>query len=89
MKTLILSLTLFASTPSFAVPVAEMTRYFAESIRSSDQAVNQCSLAAPAADGEIWYFRRFWLRVRPKVAFAIPLVAKLEIVPELELLWQR
>jgi hypothetical protein len=89
MKTIIIASMLFIAPSTFAAPVAELTRYFAESVQTTDEAVNQCSLTEPASEGEIWYFRRFWLRVRPKVSFAIPLIAKLEIVPELEMLWQR
>ena len=38
---------------------------------------------------EQWWYRRFWLRVRPKFAFSVPGFAKLEIMPETELLWER
>lgn len=75
---------------ALATPVAEMTQYFSNSIRSTDHAVNECSMSTrPDPSAEIWYFRRFWLRVRPKVAFSVPLFARLEIAPELEMLWQR
>src|SRR4029079_19121121 len=36
-----------------------------------------------------WFLRNFWLRTRATVGYQVPALLKLEIVPELELLWQR
>lgn len=38
---------------------------------------------------ENWAFKRFFFQVYAKFAFVIPFFAKLELVPELELVWQR
>src|SRR3954470_7828659 len=35
-----------------------------------------------------WYFRRFWLRLRPKATLVVPGV-KITLVPEVELLLER
>jgi hypothetical protein len=37
---------------------------------------------------DAWYFRRFWLRLRPKATISIPGV-KLTLVPEVEVLLER
>ena len=68
----------------------ELTQHLNEMLDAADGAVNSCELAeSESSVGGEWYYRRFWLRFRPRVAVAIPGVAKLEIVPELETLWQR
>jgi len=48
------------------------------------------SMGAQTACGteDAWYFRRFWLRLRPRATFALP-GAKLNVVPEVELLLER
>ena len=48
------------------------------------------SLPTPAAsDDDMFFLRRFWLRVRPKAIFSLPGLVKIQIVPELEMLWER
>ena len=47
--------------------------------------------AAPADDeaDAPFFLRRFWLRVRPKAIFSLPGLVKIQIIPELEMLWER
>lgn len=39
--------------------------------------------------GDEYYLRRFWLRIRPKVGFKLPGTGKIQLIPEVELLWDR
>jgi hypothetical protein len=82
---------LLAARPAPAAENPELTRELAEIVGRSNDAVRA---ACTDAEGEAgsdsrWFLRRFWVRVRPKATFAVPGFAKLEISPELELLWQR
>ncbi len=80
------------TVPAFAVELPELTQHLNQMLDSAEGAVNRCeadSTSASTTGGEQWYYRRFWLRFKPRVAFAIPGIAKLEISPELEMLWQR
>jgi hypothetical protein len=45
--------------------------------------------ASSMEDDEAWFLRRFWLRVRAKAGVEIPGFAKLQVIPETEMLWER
>ena len=62
---------------------------FEQQLAATDAAVCSADEDLTRATEDSWYFRRFWLRVRPKFSFGVPGLTALEIVPELELLWQR
>lgn len=48
------------------------------------------SLPTPSSgDDDMFFLRRFWLRVRPKAIFSLPGLVKIQIIPELEMLWER
>lgn len=38
---------------------------------------------------EDWYFRRIWLRVRAKAGVSIPGISSLQLIPEVEFLWEK
>ena len=38
---------------------------------------------------DMWYLRRFLLRIRAKFGFDVPIFAEVKVVPELELYWQK
>ena len=44
---------------------------------------------ASSQDDSMYFLRRFWLRVRAKAAFKIPGMVKIQVVPEVEVLWER
>jgi hypothetical protein len=80
-----------SSVTARGAELPELRSHLTEMIDATEGAVNRCesSTAPDSESGEAWYYRRFWLRFRPRVAFAIPGFAKLEIVPEFEMLWAR
>lgn len=47
------------------------------------------SLPLEEESSEAFYFRRFWFRDRARAGFHVPGLAKLEIIPEIEMLWER
>jgi hypothetical protein len=77
--------------PAHAAIIPELTQHLTEMLDSTESAVNSCPTeeTGSAAKDHEWFYRRFWLRFRPRVSFAVPGFAKLEIVPEIEMLWQR
>mgnify|MGYP001568205842 CR=1 FL=1 len=42
-----------------------------------------------SSQNEEFILRRFWLRVRPKVGLSIPGLAAFDIIPEVEMLWEK
>lgn len=38
---------------------------------------------------EDWYFRRIWLRVRAKAGVSVPGISSLQLIPEVEFLWEK
>ena len=84
-------LAVVSARPSQAAIIPELTKHLTEMLDSTESAVNRCSSedASAAETSHEWFYRRFWLRFRPRVSFAVPGFAKLEIVPEIEMLWQR
>ena len=75
----------------------ELTRYLSQEIETISGAVSGCDPDCPGEQEEAaaaferdesWFLRRFRLRLRPKVSFSLQ-VAKIEVIPELELLWER
>jgi hypothetical protein len=49
-----------------------------------------CSFSptSPQANQD-WYFRRIWLRVRAKTGVDIPGLASIQLIPEVEFLWEQ
>lgn len=82
------------SLAAHAAPVAELERYLDQEIGRMDDAVASASSAElngtdQSQNTEAWFLRSFFLRVRGKAGFEIPGIAKIEIIPEAEMLWQR
>jgi hypothetical protein len=38
---------------------------------------------------DLYFFRRFWLRIRARIERDIPGLAGFAVIPEVELLWER
>jgi len=76
---------------NFAIPVRAsdpppFQQYLEGELNSIDDTLDQQS-DRDGRDSSL-FFRRFWLRIRPNITFTAG-IAKIAIVPELELLWQR
>lgn len=80
-------LALFLGTmPLHAKPVSELTKFTETEIATLTDAINEAQRdETPQRD---WAFRRFLLRIAAKVGFDIEVI-KLEVIPELELVWQK
>jgi hypothetical protein len=76
-----------APARSEAAAIPELVRALGEEMDAADGAV--AAGAALTAPEDAWLFRRFLLRVRPKVAIGIAGFLKLEIAPEAEMQWER
>ena len=56
-------------------------------ITSSSETNQEWKDTGSPAEG--WFFRRFFLRLRPQIALDIPAFANLKLIPEVELIWER
>jgi hypothetical protein len=91
------ALALAAGAEARATGIPELTRYLDAEIAALDGAVDdaergsgelRASSLDPKAD-QHWYLRQFWIRLRAPVGFEIPGIAKVTVIPETELLWER
>lgn len=69
---------------------AEFSRDLEQQIQVTRNAIN----GVPAADTtsaveDEYYLRRFWFRLRAKVGIKLPPVLAIQIVPEMEMLFER
>lgn len=67
--------------------VPDLDQYLDSEISSMNDAMvsNESKIAEP----EVWFLRNMFVRVRPRVGFIIPGIAKVEFIPEVELMWQK
>jgi hypothetical protein len=89
MKAALLFLLAVSSIPAQAKGIPELTRLLKEETSTLIREVDGAPETGTQVQGDSWYFRRMMIRVRPKASFEIPGFAKLEIIPETELIWQR
>ncbi len=87
---LILNVLIF-SAPAQAQELSTLSEFVTEQVSSLEAAFNDIS---PVDDSGIqgedkFIFRRFWLRVRAKVGLTIPELAALDLIPEIEMLWEK
>ena len=85
MKRLLIITTLILAPSGFAAPIPELVNFFEQEVVSLDEAMPVCK----SGEAQAWYLRNFWLRIRGKYGFQIPEFATLQIIPEVEMLWQR
>lgn len=70
-----------------AEPIPELENYLSSVIEKADDAVMaKQTVGAPSED---WFFRRFLLRLRLSAGLSVPLLFKVKIIPEVELVWDR
>jgi hypothetical protein len=76
-----------------AESIPELTAFFQNQIAGADAALENSTPAgaqpANASFDEDWYYRRFWMRVRAPVGITVPWIATFQIIPEVEMLWER
>lgn len=85
---LIASLVLLAaiSQAKSSNSLPELTQYLKSEVESAYTALDQ---AAPGDAEEAYFLRRWMVRVQAPFGIKVPWVAKFQIVPEVELVWQR
>ena len=83
MKTVFLFAMLTAGIANASSP--EMTKFF----ENEAAALNDALASDENQPEDQMYFRRISFRVRPRVAFGISSVLKLEIIPEADFIWQK
>lgn len=95
---LITAITLALSTGIYSLAFAagekqSLSDFFEQEVYSLDQAVQEVPSDVALVTGETkddgYFFRRFWLRLRPRVERDIPGLASFAIIPEVQLLWEK
>jgi hypothetical protein len=70
-----------------------LAAYFEMEVNTADNAVqavaNDSAILVVNNEDDGYFFRRFWLRLRPRVERDIPGLASFAIIPEVELLWEK
>ena len=77
-----------SAAPAEAKRIRGLERFLEREISSVQEAVERSEtdqVARPTG----WYLRRFLFRIKSPVGIDIPFLAKFQIVPEVEMLWQR
>ena len=90
-KVLLLSIYLISQVCS-AAPIPELMSFLEREIQQMDRAVSACHMTHSkgiSQENEAWLYQNFWIRLRGRAGFEIPGFAKVELVPEVELFWQR
>jgi hypothetical protein len=77
---------------SFLAPLEGRTHVIPELVAQLRDGLSWIDSSMPTENAcekeDAWFFRRFWLRLRPKATFELPGL-KLTLVPEVELLLER
>lgn len=94
-----LGLIIFPAVLSFAAehqttePKQTLAQFFEEEVLSTDKALQMEStsitMIGDHSDNDAYFFRRFWLRLRPRVERDIPWLAGFSVIPELEMLFEK
>ncbi len=75
-------------------PKQTLAQYFEEEVLSTDKALQMEStpltmIGDRNSDDDAYFFRRFWLRLRPRIERDIPFLAGFSVIPELEMLFEK
>jgi hypothetical protein len=76
-------------TKFVAQEVSTMSRAVEESGMRQAGLVQEASALSASDDRPSYYFRQFMVRVRTFAGFSVPWLVSFEVVPEVELVWQR
>jgi hypothetical protein len=89
LTSILMAVSLLMAFPAHAKVVKTLGDFTSEQVTLLGKAVND-GTAPESSAGQTrdWAFKRFLLRVTAKVGFSIEVV-NLELVPELELVWQK
>ncbi len=75
---------------SFANAEETLSGFLSQEITSLDNAFNEVGAMDEAhARNDDFFLRRFWLRLRPRAGLKVPGFATFEVVPEVEMLWEK
>ncbi len=85
----IICLVFLVATTSAQAGVLSLTDFVTQEVDSMDYAFDELNRDVDGKPQEDYFFRRFWLRLRPKVGLTAAGFANLEIIPEIEMLWEK
>lgn len=84
----ILLVVCFALGPARADEIPELRDFVAAGIEATAPAVAAAG-ASPGALPHGWHFARFALRLQARAGFTVTAAGKIELVPEVELVWRK
>lgn len=67
----------------------KLSEYFQLQLSTLNQSVIESENSAQSAALEQWFLDQFTLRIRAQVGFEVEGFATFQVVPEMELVWQR
>lgn len=74
-------------------PKQTLAQFFEEEVLAVDTILQgeptEMSLVGDHSSDDAYFFRRFWLRLRPRVERDIPWLAGFSVIPELEMLFEK
>lgn len=88
MKTIVFSLLISLSAPALA---ADLSTYLDQQLTMMEKG-GEKELPTPKLDSEkesTFFLKRFWLRIRPRAVFTLPGLVSIQVIPEVEMLWER
>jgi hypothetical protein len=85
---ILLCLMLVAPFRASAEDMPELTNYLKNEITSSSKAF-QAPIAKAAGSQDELFFRRWFLRLQANFGISVPWIATFQIIPEVELVFQR
>ncbi len=90
---LLLGSTYFYQQATAGEEKQSLADFFEQEVTALDNAVQTVPSESAVVTGrngdDGYFFRRFWLRLRPRVERDIPGLAGFSIIPEAELLWEK
>lgn len=84
--------TLPAANLAYAEPKQDLSEFIIDEISTVDQAFQAETRKTGITEGqseEAYYMRRFWFRIRAKFGIEVPGFADFEVIPDLEMLWEK
>jgi hypothetical protein len=89
-RKIMLSLSLMLASNAVQASMADrLADFISEEVWSMDNAFVRYASSNPASVDEEFFLRRFWLRVRAKFGIEVPGLAEFDVIPEVEMLWEK
>lgn len=84
----------FATDEQTSEPKKTLAQFFEEEVLATDHALQREStpiamISDRRSDDDAYFFRRFWLRLRPRVERDVPWLAGFSVIAELEMLFEK